>query len=74
MSPFLRKSIATLKAEYPNDTDDIDTEVQRYLTDDSPSDDGEFIALLKARLKQKHPPSYTGRGLPKGRTDPRRGR
>ena len=74
MSPFLRKSIATLKAEYPNDADYIDTEVQRYLTDDSPPDDSEFITLLKRRLEQKHPPPYTGKGLPKGRTPPLRRR
>jgi hypothetical protein len=55
-SPFLRKSIASLKKSYPAKVAFIEADLQNYLDEDGPVADDEFVFGLKNRLEATHPP------------------
>ena len=51
--PFARIKIDALKEQYPEKADQIEARYAKYLADDTPSDDIEFIQLTKASLGLK---------------------
>ena len=69
MSDYLRRQIAALKRLYPDSTEQIDSELHDYLTEDGPAADDEFYFLLKRRLEQDHPEPVKAKRPKNGRRD-----
>ena len=55
MGDYLKGRIKQLKGRYPDSTEQIESELQEYLTEDGPPADDEFYFLLKRRLELGHP-------------------
>jgi hypothetical protein len=63
--------IERLKVKYPRSEKFIESEYQRFLSDDSQHNEGDFYNFLVRDVEQRNPPEFKSKGLPK-RPGPRR--